>query len=127
MLISSRRGQHESIWQLHVLATHARPIRRNGLVPIGSFSYQLLESFHCKNGIKEEAPKTCHLKIPYYKVLYNSEEEYYWQAVYSYVSYLNNFCSALNKRFEIHKKLILSLKDVVPFCISENIFEKCNI
>lgn len=69
-----------------------------------------------ENDIKEEVPRTCRLQKSRCNVPYSSEEEYYRRAVY--VPYLDDFCGALNERFETHKELISSLQCVLPeFCL----------
>lgn len=74
--------------------------------------YVQIKEFADENDIKEEVPRTCRLQKSRCNVPYSSEEEYYRRAVY--VPYLDDFCNALNERFETHKELISSLQCVLP-------------
>jgi len=68
--------------------------------------YVQIKEFGDNNYIKEEVPRTCRIQRSRCNVPYSSEEEYYRRAVY--MPYLDDFCGALNERFETHKELILS-------------------
>lgn len=78
--------------------------------------YVQIKEFADDNDIKEEVPRICRLQKSRCNVPYSSGEEFYRRAVY--VPYLDDFCDALNKRFETHKELIFSLQCVLPeFCL----------